>query len=362
MSSLQHLILSRNAIGEYEFDLNAPTSSSSSSPFATIEQLEISDCSLTSKFCQGLVREIIDSTMHHSYRNNTVMITGNRNLVLDLSHNERLGSNENGDSFASISTMNCLTTLVEETNLVELNLDDCSIHDEGLQVFIQSVTGSRLRKLNLSNNSIGPKSINCFAECLQERNENDNNDEGHILSALQELNLSNNQLDENSIMAFAQAVIANMGKVPLMKLDMTGTNCGVEGVINLLQISTLQELIAFNNQLGSDNGFSRISKHLNGGHPTLQTLDIGGNGASEEDCLILLQSLLNESSTTKNSLSLLVIGGNQKTGPKVEALCEEIKLVLPQLDIARDKPKKQQQSAMFQEEEPQIPFASIGNE
>jgi hypothetical protein len=88
-----------------------------------------------------------------------------------------------------------------------------------------------------------------------------------------------------------------------------------------------------------------MSKVLTGGHTSLVTLDVGGNDASEAGVVSLLQALLSsrpsDKDGTESTLRLLVVGGN-KSGPTVESLVQEIKRIHPDLDIARDKPRKNQ--------------------
>jgi Ran GTPase-activating protein (RanGAP) involved in mRNA processing and transport len=162
------------------------------------------------------------------------------------------------------------------------------------------------------------------------------------------LNLAGNPLDEASSQALANAIgeLRTQEKLLLSNLDMTDTSCGAGGAVDLVRLGHLRVLNIFNNRLGSD-GFVALAKVLQGGHPTLETLDVGGNQATEAGVVALLQAFTVKTESFRNSLKLVVVGGNE-SGPTIETLVKEIKKVHPEMDIARDKPRKQQEDGMVQ--------------
>ena len=106
----------------------------------------------------------------------------------------------------------------------------------------------------------------------------------------------------------------------------------------------LTTLRLFNNRLGSD-GFYAIAPLLQGGHPSIENLDLGGNTADEDAVVALLNSIadnntgttINEGNNFTSTLSVLEIGGNKFGNDAMEAL-NRLKLVFPKLDVAHDKP------------------------
>ena len=108
----------------------------------------------------------------------------------------------------------------------------------------------------------------------------------------------------------------------------------------------LTTLRLFNNRLGSD-GFYAIAPLLQGGHPSIENLDLGGNNADEDAVVALLNSIadnntttgttINEGSNFTSTLSVLEIGGNKFGNDAMKAL-NRLKLAFPKLDVAHDKP------------------------
>jgi Leucine-rich repeat (LRR) protein len=294
--SLTSLILTRNSgVGQFDFGV------STDPIFSSVKHLDLSECCIDSKFCQGLAPRLAEASA----------------LVLSLGMNDEL---------VGADAMSCIMKL----SLVELNLAECSIADEGLQVIVDQAP-KKLRSLDVSSNQIGPLGIQHLAEKLKAGQSG--------LCGLEELNLSHNRLNEESTGALAHAIgdATSNNELALTRLDMTDTSCGVGGVMDFLQFSRLEELTVFDNRLGSD-GFVALAKCLTGGHPYMSTLDIGGNEATEAGVVALLQPLTQKSDGFDNALRLLVVGGNA-TGPTVESVCSEIKAVHPEIEVLREKPK-----------------------
>jgi hypothetical protein len=61
----------------------------------------------------------------------------------------------------------------------------------------------------------------------------------------------------------------------------------------------------------------------------------------------LLLAITVKTESFRNSVKLVVVGGNE-SGPTVETLVKEIKKVHPKMDIAQEKPQKQQEDGMGQ--------------
>merc|ERR1712166_704799 len=93
-----------------------------------------------------------------------------------------------------------------------------------------------------------------------------------------------------------------MGNVQWMStledLDVSHTSCGISAAVELIRRSnsvdsSLKILNLFGNQLGADDGFFEISKHLQGGHYSIEYLDIGGNEADESGVVSVVAALKN---------------------------------------------------------------------
>jgi Ran GTPase-activating protein (RanGAP) involved in mRNA processing and transport len=300
---LKTLNLARNdKIGSLDF------SSSSSSIFPNLKQLDLSDCGLDAKSCTWLAQALSSTT----------------ELELKVNSNSNLG--EQG------------TASLMGLSLKELHVSKCNIGDAGLQHIVNHSSNEvGLQILDLSHNNLSPTGIQYLANQLQEG--------GCSLPQLDELNIAGNQLDEASSQALAVAFgdLRIKEKLSISRLDMTDTSCGVNGAVDLIRLSQLKNLILFNNRLGSD-GFVALAKVLQGGHPTLETLDVGGNEATEAGVVALVQAFTIKSESFQNALRLVVVGGNA-SGPTIETVVKEIKKVHPEMDIARDKAGKQQQQS-----------------
>jgi hypothetical protein len=304
--SLNSLILARNnQIGSFKFP-------SSQQIFVNAKHLDLSDCGLDVDFCTGLAQALAPT-----------------DLALKVNANAKLGDE-------GVATLIGLS-------LVELHVSKCNIGDQGAQSIVDHRPAERnsgLRVLDLSHNKLTPASIQYLASKLQQGS--------CLFPQLEDLNFAGNKLDEVSSQALAAALgdLSTARSTPISKLDMTDTSCGIGGAVDLVRFAQLNVLNLFNNRLGSD-GFVALSKVFQGGHPTMETLDVGGNKATEAGVVALLQSFTVKSESFENTLRVVVVGGNE-TGPTVETVVKEITKVYPEMDVARDKPRKQESDQMNQ--------------
>jgi hypothetical protein len=220
-----------------------------------------------------------------------------------------------------------------------LRLSQCSIGDEGIMLLSNASSMNAcigLAVLDLSENSITSVGASSLASSLL-----------NSWPTLVELNLSKNELGTEGVASVMGSLVscgddtssdlAKERNSALKHLDLSCTNCGVEGAKVALRSTGLVTLRLFNNKLGSI-GFHSIASLLHGGHQSIENLDIGGNNADEESVVAVLNAIADR---TKNSLSsklsVLEIGGNQFGDEAQEAL-ENLKRVCPLLDVAHDKP------------------------
>jgi hypothetical protein len=127
----------------------------------------------------------------------------------------------------------------------------------------------------------------------------------------------------------------------MTNLDLSGTSCGIEGAKAALRSSGLVTLRLFNNKLGSA-GFHSIATLLRGGHQSIENLDLGGNNADEESVVAVLNAIADKTEIgLASKLSVLEIGGN-KFGDEAQEALETLRRVWPSLDVAHDKPVREE--------------------
>jgi hypothetical protein len=341
--------------------------------FPNVVHLDLSECNMSEEACTSLVAQLGPLTSH-------------RNLVLRMNANP-IGRGPQG--MASIST------LLHQSSMVELHLANCNLGDEGFEHLLNRAHPDHavgLKVIDVSHNGISPAGLQRMATGLQS--------ETICFPQWRELNLSGNKFNESSVISFAKALAAIHAKgqqkrringdnarilsssttttattanikhddevasaaaaAVLQCLDMSATSTGVGGAVGLVQLAKLTNLNLFNNQLGSE-GFLELAKVVQGGHGTLEILDVGGNHANQASVVSLLHALTivpttsttitieeeqGENATTthdddnnSNALRVLIVGGNEG-GTAVEQMVDTVKGVWPNLDIARDKPRK----------------------
>ena len=268
-----------------------------------------------------------------------------------------LGSNESKRSKPIDLTISCnpigsqgcgfisnLCSIPDRGSLVsQLHMSQCSIGDDGLKLLSNAATSnaafSGLSVLDISENSITKDGIKTFAQSLVESWPN-----------LVELKIAKNELDDESLTSLMKSLITRSDGASeeqtdkknstLKNLDMSCTTCGIEGAKAALMSGGITTLRLFNNRLGSD-GFHSIAPLLQGGHPSIENLDLGGNSADEVSVVALLHAIAEKDECGFISkLCVLEIGGNKFGDNAAEAL-KKLKLVYPKLDVAHDKPVKE---------------------
>lgn len=242
----------------------------------------------------------------------------------------------------------------------QLHMSQCSVGDEGARALSDAATSSGplagLSVLDLSENSITVVGARALSDALVES-----------LPDLIELKLAKNELTGEGVASIVGSLVGisdigasscENGDEPanknstLKSLDLTCTDCGVDGARAALTCGGITSLRLFNNKLGS-NGFHSIATLLRGGHPSIVNLDLGGNNADEDAVVALLDAIAdkggdgNDCASSSNKLAVLEIGGN-KFGEKAMEALNRLKNVWPELDVAHDKPV---QDALVDQEE-----------
>ena len=290
--------------------------------FPSLEQLTLSECNIGPPGIQCLSEIILGSSsrpkqIHLAISSNPIGSEGCRSLS-NLCASSKAGS-----------------------MLSHLQLAQCSIGDEGIKLLSTAATSTPcigLHLLDISENAITKDGAKVFADSLVES-----------WPDLKELKLAKNDLGGEGVASVmgsllqrkdveSDVFIADGKNTTLTKLDLTSTNCGIDGAKAALMSRSLATLRLFNNKLGSD-GFQSISSLLQGGHPSIENLDLGGNSAEEESVVALLNAIadIKDDGSSSSKLSVLEIGGNKFGDVAAEAL-QNLKRVWPRLDVAHDKP------------------------
>jgi len=337
--------------------------------FPALEYLDLSECSIGAAGVRPLVLGLLsDSSTDGGYDDDDDDGTERRKPIdLILSRN-----NIGPDACHHLARMMLNQNESSSRLLRCLNVQNCAIGDEGLRILLSSITNdgsnnssSSLEQLDLTGNKItGAGSM------IDETVTN-----ALVRLTLKNLCLAHNPIGVEGIITLASSLAASTTNTHFDLIDLTKTDCGIDGALSLLRCCTsgrddkegggvsIQTLRLFDNDLGSD-GFEAFATYwttkailASDGHPALPSLvnlDIGGNRASEKAVVSLLQvfktlvsdRIVNDNGITTDSsgqsqqplglLRTLEIGGNA-IGEEAEGVIEELTKVWPELDVVRDR-------------------------
>lgn len=253
----------------------------------------------------------------------------------------------------AVSCVSLSSIVSGASRIKSLYLARCDIGDAGVEYLTASMQMKKctgLAILDLSHNGIGPMGAKNLASILWI------DGESHFES-LTELVLAGNSLGQDGVKHLARSLAHKTGEGALAPgnttveiLDLTQTHCGNDGAVAIMRCSRLRRVRLFNNKLG-DYGFDSLARELNGGHPTLEQLDIGGNNATKDAVIRVLDAVGTINNLIDSKLNTLEIGGNE-TDFDVEEAIKRVKSARPGLDIARDKPRPKQEEG---DDSPSIP-------
>ena len=235
-----------------------------------------------------------------------------------------------------------LSKLCSAGVISHLYMSQCSIGDEGMKLLSSNDTMAatnmsslcnKVAVLDLSDNSVTKDGIKALAESLVGSWPN-----------MVEVKLAKNELENVGVESLMECLVKRSeisNSTSITNLDLSCTNCGIEGaratLMNGTHVTTLR---LFNNRLGS-NGFHSIAPLLRGGHSSIANLDLGGNNADEDAVVALLNAIADkEGCTFTSKLAVLEIGGNKFGDVAMEAL-SQLNLSWPKLDVAHDKPVRE---------------------
>lgn len=351
-SRLQNLNLSRNSeigdIGLQSFCKHATEKLTKSNDenlskthvknivFPRLQFLNLSECNIGPDGMKILSEFFLAGTKKDNFYSRSMSLNLNKNPIGNsgLESLAKLISSPFSDEYDEI-----------HSSLISLSLEQCHITDDGIRTLTTAIAKhgcAGLHKLDVSKNEIGEEGAKLMGKSFSTilRTDQSIHSSSQLWRTLTEVNIANNALTSNGVIELCYGI----EKLPALKiLNLCETSCGVEGAIAALKLKNLNSLRLFNNKLGSD-GFNQIASLLKGGHISLVSLDLGGNSAKESAVATLLRALLMKNETFVNSaLRVLEIGGNE-IGSDAESVLQEMKKKLPLLDVARDRPKIQNQA------------------
>jgi Ran GTPase-activating protein (RanGAP) involved in mRNA processing and transport len=320
-SGIRKLELYRNpdigSDGMATFSKSASSASSASNrqPFQALELLDISECNVGAEGIHALADCLI--VLENDQRSKPIDLNASRNPLT---------------SDASLS----LGRLISTNTISRLSIKSCGLRDDGVSSLMDSFKAgpSSITFLDLAQNDMTVRGAKALASILKSQKDN--------LPHLAELNLSGNkEISSEGVVALANALQGPDGNTTVKVLDLGSTTCGIDGAVAILQCPSLVSLRLFDNNMGSE-GLEAVALHLEGGHSTLEHLDLGGNRATEPAVVSLLRAIRMKREPDDSVLHTLELGGNQG-GDDIERILQEMKTVRPGLDVARDKPAARQQ-------------------
>jgi hypothetical protein len=259
---------------------------------------------------------------------------------LCLSHNPQLTSTGLSQLWANSSA----------AALIELYTRNCGLDDD-LFSLLESEHGrqscSRVATWDLAENHLTAQSMLQLATFWHESTMTTvpDDDDRPLLVGAQwtNLNLSYNPLGPTGVVQLLSGLHRLAADTPPIgswtELDLSHTQCGIEGAVAAVRWSPAPSLRLFSNDLGAD-GFQALAEHWTNEDSSssgLQSLDLAGNGASETAVANLLTALCPRANYTPVPLlTTLVVGGNAG-GPSVEQAVQRLQQLRPNLDVARDK-------------------------
>ncbi|XP_051004611.1 leucine-rich repeat-containing protein 74A [Acomys russatus] len=265
-------------------------------------------------------------------------------------------------------------TLVSNTTILRLELEDNSIMEEGVRSLTEMLHENYyLQELNISDNDLGLEGARIISDFLQENNSslwklklsgNNLKDESAALLCqalssnyrIRSLNLSNNQLSDTGGEYLGQMLALNVGlqslnlswnhfhirgavalcnglrtNVTLKKLDISMNGFGNEGALALGDVLKLNSCLIYvdvsRNGI-TNEGASRISKGLEL-NETLQVLKLFLNPMSMEGAVFLIMSIKRNPKSRMEELDISNIMVSEQFVKILDGVCA----VHPQLDV-----------------------------
>mmetsp|Transcript_17281 Transcript_17281/g.35463 ORF Transcript_17281/g.35463 Transcript_17281/m.35463 type:complete len:486 (-) Transcript_17281:170-1627(-) len=331
-SNLSHLNLSQNKkSGDDGIALlcKATLKEETSNAFPSLEYLDLSECNISHIGVKALYECLVKDNADARKKKIDLVLVSNP-----------LGK----DSYPYLSKL-ILPEPDGQSALVSLSLTSCSIGDDGIAGIVNAVRSSQckgLQRLNLASNGISNQGAKRISEALCPPD----HDTPACWVDLCELNLAGNPLGSEGVIILANSLcqrkdssgtIIAPANSTLKVLELSDTNCSAGGAAAILKCGNLSVLHLFNNNLQTE-GFDAITLLLQGGHPSLETIDLGGNRASEAAVTKILKAVLAEGAF-ESKLRTIILGGNE-FGANAELALKGLNEAKPEIDVAHDRPSQ----------------------
>lgn len=206
--------------------------------------------------------------------------------------------------------------LASNTSLKSLQLKDCKLQDVHAEVLGKALAvNSTLETIDISDNTL------TAAACATLAN-------GLVSSRVKVMKLGNNRIEDAGAVELARVVGSASPPAVLTSLDASKNDLSSVGIVALLSLPSLRKLTVFDNKLGS--GLADVLPALIA-NTSIETLDVGANALHGPLSVTLFNAL-----HSHPSLSTLEMGGNS-IGEEGHAALEVLRAANPRLDVAVDK-------------------------
>lgn len=207
--------------------------------------------------------------------------------------------------------------LANNSSLKKLHLKDCKLNDTHAEALGNALKQNAvLEEIDLSDNNLTSSACAALAEGLK------------LNTALKSLNLGNNKCQDAGAILIGQALAANAATTSLAYLDLSKNELTQAGIVALIESSPVKELHVFNNTIGA--GLHELLPVLTTNH-RIEHLDVGANQLHGDLSIALFEAIHNHP-----TLKTLEMGGNS-LGEAGHAALDKLRQVNRDLDVAVDK-------------------------
>ncbi|XP_038968243.1 leucine-rich repeat-containing protein 74A isoform X3 [Rattus norvegicus] len=221
-------------------------------------------------------------------------------------------------------------TLVSNTTVLKLELEDNSIQEEGILSLMEMLHENYyLQELNVSDNNLGLEGARIISDFLQENNSSLWKLKLSALNVgLQSLNLSWNHFNVRGAVALCNGLRTN---VTLKKLDVSMNGFGNDGALALgdtLKLNSCLVYVDVSRNGITNEGASRISKGLEN-NECLQVLKLFLNPVSLEGAYSLILAIKRNPKSRMEDLDISNVLVSEQFVKVLDGVCA----IHPQLDV-----------------------------
>lgn len=288
---LSTLTLSRNKIGDD--GVKSLAAGLAANPASKLATLTVTDAELSGRSLDQLADVLVQSTCAIE--------------TLTLSFND-LGS----------ATSRFFDALASNKSLKTLQLKECKLNDAHATALGEALAkNTTLEQIDLSDNQLTAAACAALANGLSSSE-----------SRVKSLKLGSNRIGDDGAAELARGLASSASTVALAALDVSKNALSSTGMVALLSVPSLRTLNLFDNSLGA--GLSELLPAL-AANQTIETLDLGANALHGALSVTLFDVV-----HAHPSLSTLEMGGNS-LGEEGHAALDKLRAANPRLDVAVDK-------------------------